>query len=227
MKKILALILSPLCALAHASPWDLEINQYDQFGIGRIPRLMPLPSGGQSGMLMYDVVSNWPKIGTIDSTLAWSGTVLGVNPLTLAGKFNTPTGTTAQYIRGDGSLATFPAIPTRSFANPARSLNTAFQISTTRDAWVGYSVNISVTSALLAGQEGRVHLEYADDSGFTTNVVTVASAVNATSGVLNLTNVGPGSVTGWIPAAKYARIRTENITGTPTYSLTRTQEVQQ
>lgn len=30
----------------------------------------------------------------------------------LAGKFNTPTGTTSQYIRGDGSLVTFPAIPT-------------------------------------------------------------------------------------------------------------------
>lgn len=30
----------------------------------------------------------------------------------LAGKANTPTGTTAQYLRGDGSVATFPSIPT-------------------------------------------------------------------------------------------------------------------
>lgn len=30
----------------------------------------------------------------------------------LAGKYNTPTGTTAQYVRGDGTLATFPTIPT-------------------------------------------------------------------------------------------------------------------
>lgn len=145
----------------------------------------------------------------------------------LDAKLTTPTGSTSQVVLGNGTLGTLPVVPTRSFANPARSLNTAFQISSTRDAWVGYSVNISVTSALLAGQEGRVHLEYADDSGFTTNVVTVASTVNATSGVLNLTNIGPGSVTGWIPAAKYARIRTENVTGTPTYALTRTQEVQQ
>ena len=29
----------------------------------------------------------------------------------LAGKFNTPSGTTSQYLRGDGSVATFPAIP--------------------------------------------------------------------------------------------------------------------
>ena len=30
----------------------------------------------------------------------------------LAGKYNTPTGTTIQYVRGDGTLATFPTIPT-------------------------------------------------------------------------------------------------------------------
>lgn len=126
-----------------------------------------------------------------------------------------------------GSYTDLVNRPARSFAQPARSLNASFQISTTRDTFVSYSVNISVTSALIAGQEGRVHLEYADDSGFTTNVVTVASAVNATSGVLNLTNIGAGNVTGWIPVAKYVRIRTENVTGAPTYSLTRVQEVQQ
>lgn len=31
---------------------------------------------------------------------------------TFNGKFNTPSGTTSQYVRGDGSLATFPALPT-------------------------------------------------------------------------------------------------------------------
>jgi hypothetical protein len=30
---------------------------------------------------------------------------------TFNGKFNTPSGTTAQYVRGDGSLATFPTVP--------------------------------------------------------------------------------------------------------------------
>jgi hypothetical protein len=30
---------------------------------------------------------------------------------TFNGKFNTPTGTTAQYVRGDGTLATFPSLP--------------------------------------------------------------------------------------------------------------------
>ena len=30
-------------------------------------------------------------------------------------KFDTPTGTIAQYVRGDGSVATFPTIPTVGF----------------------------------------------------------------------------------------------------------------
>jgi hypothetical protein len=30
---------------------------------------------------------------------------------TFNGKFNTPTGTTSQYVRGDGTLATFPTVP--------------------------------------------------------------------------------------------------------------------
>lgn len=48
----------------------------------------------------------------------------------LAGKYNTPTGTTAQYIRGDGTLATFPTIPTvptniSSFTNDSGYLTNA------------------------------------------------------------------------------------------------------
>lgn len=122
---------------------------------------------------------------------------------------------------------TIPTIAARVFQNPTRSLNTAFQISTTRDAAVIYTVDISVTSLILAGQSGRVYLEYADDSGFTTNVVTVSSSPNATGGVLNVTNLGSGNVTGWIPAGKYARIRTANATGAPTYTFQSSQEVLQ
>lgn len=195
----------------------------------------------------------------------------------LATKFNTPTGSTAQYLRGDGSLATLPApgvgtvtsitagaglsggtitssgtisLPNtgtpgtygtlttdaqgrvtagtvRSFANPTRSLNSAFQISTAQDASVVYTVDISVTSLLLGGTSGRVYLEYADNSAMTINLITVNSSPNATGGVLNVTNLGGGNVSGWVPAGKWARIRTANITGTPTYTFQGSQEVLQ
>jgi len=195
----------------------------------------------------------------------------------LATKFNTPAGSAAQYLRGDGSLATLPAPGTgtvtsitagaglsggtitssgtislsntgapgtygtvttdaqgritsgtaRLFANPARSLNTAFQISATQDAAVIYTVDISVTSLLLGGSSGRVFLEYADNAAMSTNLVTVNSSPNATGGVLNVTNLGGGNVSGWVPSGKWVRIRTSNVTGTPTYTFQGSQEVLQ
>jgi hypothetical protein len=41
----------------------------------------------------------------------------------LATKYNNPTGTTAQYIRGDGSLATFPTIPVLQWGNIGGTLS--------------------------------------------------------------------------------------------------------
>jgi hypothetical protein len=216
----------------------------------------------------------------------------------LNAKFTTPTGTTAQYVRGDGSLATLPVIPTvvsaftndsgylttvtsgqvvsalgytpynatnpsayvdqtgaraaisltttgtgsatyssstgvlnvpspvtRTYTNPARTLNSAFQISATRDVMVSYSVDITVAAVLIAGTSGRVYLEYANEVGFTTVVTTIASCGNSTGGVLSITNLGTANLTGLVPAGKFVRLRTANVTGTPTYTFQAAQEV--
>ncbi|AVO22989.1 putative cell-wall-anchored protein [Erwinia phage vB_EamM-Bue1] len=203
-----------------------------------------------------------------------------VNALTQAmeGKFAKPTGSVSQYIRGDGSLATFPTINPgtvtsiqagtgleggtitgsgtismpnvgtaknnmvsvntdaqgrvtggrqRVFNYPTRALNTAFQVSATQDANVNYTVDVSATSLLLGGTTGRVILEYADNAAMTTNLVTVNEAVNGTSGVLNVVNIGSGNVNGWIPAGKYVRIRTANTSGTAVFTFVRAEEVLQ
>lgn len=124
MKKIL-LSLFVITGSAYAAPWDLNIGQYDQFGTSIINRLTPLPSGSVSGIVTYNVTANLPKLATVDSTLTISsGNVIGISTSTLSGlattsalatglatKFDAPIGSTAQYLRGDGSLATFPAIP--------------------------------------------------------------------------------------------------------------------
>ena len=57
-----------------------------------------------------------------------------------------------------------------SNTTPARSLNTAFQIDTVKWAIVTYAVDVSISSLLLGSAQGSAYLEYADDSGFTTNV---------------------------------------------------------
>lgn len=117
----------------------------------------------------------------------------------------------------------------KSFSAASRSLNSAFQISSTRDSLVSYAVDIAATLSLTSGQSGNVILEYADNSGMTTNVVTVNSCINGNTGTLaiglNLTQTATATVSGMIPAGKFVRIRTANITGTPTFTYRTGQEV--
>lgn len=120
-------------------------------------------------------------------------------------------------------------IPPRTYTNPARSLNSAFQISTTQDTQVSYAVDIAAVLSLTSGQTGTVILEYADDSGFTTNVVTVQTSKNGNTGTLaiglGLTQTTTVTLTGMVPAAKYVRLRTVNTTGSPSFTMSTSQEV--
>ena len=138
--------------------------------------------------------------------------------------WNQATTTAADYIKNK------PTVTSLSFTTaPSRSLNSAFQVSTTRDSLVSYSVDISTSVSLAGGQVGTVYLEYADDSGFTTNVVEVCRFVNGNTGTLvvgltlNQTNTAP--LGGVVPANKYVRLRTQNNTGTPTFTWRSGQEV--
>lgn len=115
---------------------------------------------------------------------------------------------------------TGPAIVT-SQSSATRSLNSAFQISSTRAALVFYSVRITTTVSIGSNQDGDVILEIASDSGFTTNVQTVSIGENGQtiSVALALNSVQAQTVvlTGYIPSGYYVRLRTVNNTGTPTY----------
>lgn len=117
----------------------------------------------------------------------------------------------------------------RVYTFPARALNSAFQISTTRDARVSYSVDIACVLTLVTGQAGAVFLEYADNSGMSTNLHTVARSSNANTGTLSiglaLTETVTGTLSGDIPAGKYVRLRTSNVIGTPTFTAQEQQEV--
>lgn len=124
---------------------------------------------------------------------------------------------------------TIPTLPTRTFNNPTRSLNTSFQISSTQDAQVSYSVDIATALSLSGGQAGTVYLRYADDTGFTTNVKEVGRFASSNTGALTiglaLNQIATGTLSGLVPAGKYVRIVTENNTGTPTFTYRSAQEV--
>lgn len=137
----------------------------------------------------------------------------------------TTTGTGSASYTASTGVINIPSTITRTYTNPTRTLNAAFQISATRDCMVSYSVDITVAALLIGGTSGRVFLEYANETGFTTGVTVVGSCGNSTGGVLNVTNLGTANLTGLIPAGKFVRLRTANVTGTPTYAFQAAQEV--
>jgi hypothetical protein len=123
---------------------------------------------------------------------------------------------------GDSTVA-------KSFANPSRSLDTAFQVSTSRDALVAYTVQVVSNLSLSGGQLGSVVLEYADNSGMSTNVVQVSEMGGGNTGTLtiglNTNDTTKTSLTGLIPAGKYVRLRSVDTTGAPVQTIVRAQEV--
>lgn len=122
-----------------------------------------------------------------------------------------------------------PVASVPSQASASRSMNSAFQISSTRNALAYYSVQMTVTSTVASGQDGEVVLEIASNSGFSSNVQTVAvqacsqtfTVVVAIQGVQKC----PIFVAGFVPAGYYARLRTVNSTGAPAYLYRAGQEI--
>lgn len=172
------------------------------FGNGQLLAAITLPASPQQ-------IATQVKQAMVDFALAnWSVTITPDEVLAAQGT----------------NPATIP-----SFTNPTRSLNSAFQISTIRDAQVGYTVDIAATLSLTTGQTGTVTLKYADDSGFTTNVQTVQSSVNGNGGTLaiglGLTQTATASLNGMIPAGKYVKLVTANTVGSPTFTFRAAQEV--
>lgn len=115
--------------------------------------------------------------------------------------------------------------PARVFNNPSRSLDNVFQISTTRDAAVQYSVLVQVSAPDISGSHARVYLEYANDAAMSSGHTYVAQADVSISGVADITLAAPGNVGGIIPAGKWVRIRSSDIVGAPFYAVTIAQEV--
>jgi len=119
--------------------------------------------------------------------------------------------------------------PARSQSSATRTLNSAFQVNTTRDSLVNYAVDIATSLTLTTGQQGTVYLEIASDSGFTTNVQELTRFVNGNTGTLTiglaLSQNMTGNLNGYVPAGYYVRLRTQNNTSTPTFTSRSGQEV--
>lgn len=153
----------------------------------------------------------------------------------LATKFPVPIGTTAQYIRGDGSIATLPTTQAISINDaPGRALvttttATGFQVSATRVSKVCYEGSFSTTSTIGGPSSASVFLETADTNSTTagdwttkaqqtyTNTITLAIVLNQVQG-------NNWSMCRYIPAGKFVRIRAGSITGTASAAINASQQ---
>lgn len=122
-----------------------------------------------------------------------------------------------------------PSISSRTQSSASRSLNSVFQISSTRDCLVNYSVDIGTSLSLTTGQTGTVYLEIASDSAFTNNVQELSRFLNGNGGTLTiglaLTQNVTGTLSGYVPLGYYVRLRTQNNTSTPTFTYRSGQEI--
>lgn len=127
-----------------------------------------------------------------------------------------------------GNSVVIPNVASKTFNNNvSRSLNSSYTISTTRDAQVTYSVNLSCTNPLLAGSSSaNAFLEYSTDGG--SNWTTVSNVTNGSQVTLTVTIqiVQPNTfvLSGMIPANALVRIRSTT-SGTAAVSYSRGQEI--
>lgn len=194
-----------------------------------------------SGYITSSALSPYATTAALTAGLATkgSGTVTSITAGTgLSGGVITTTGTIS--MPNTGTAGTYSSVTTdtqgrvtagtaRSQSAQTRTLNSGFQISSTRDALAIYSVQGTVTASIGGGQDGDVILEVASDSGFTVNLQTLSVAPCSQTYTLAIALQGVQkcsmNVSGYIPAAYYSRIRTVNNTGTPAYLYRAGQEV--
>jgi len=188
MRKLLAVLLL-LPVLAHAAGNDLLINQRRADDAATLTRGVSPPGGGGVNAVMgYNGASNLPAFFSIGPGLSLSSGLLTgfsgaygdltgtptvfapaahVHPISqvtglqaaIDGKLATPAGSAAQYLRGDGTLATFPALFNGAYASltgipstfaPAAHTQAWSTITATPTTLGGYGITDAATSAQLA-----------------------------------------------------------------------------
>lgn len=107
---------------------------------------------------------------------------------------------------------------------------TGFQVSTTHDAEVRYNVTIATTATIGGGADGTVVLEIAPTNSATAgDWVEVSRFRNGQAITLALVlqsvQTIAGQLSGFVPKGYYAKLRTINNVGTPTYTYNSGQEV--
>lgn len=123
----------------------------------------------------------------------------------------------------DGNYNNLTNKPSRTPSNTARSFNSAFQVSTTRDGTVQYTVTISASLTIGVGQTGTVFLETSPNNSTWTLQDQFTNGNTGTLAVgFALTQTVTQTIRAYVPAGYYVRLRT---TGTATITYVTSQEL--
>lgn len=142
-------------------------------------------------------------------------------------------GSTPNYNSSTGVISlpnwSFNNSPSRSLVSTVNAAN-GFQVSSTRNSDVRYSVTINTTVSLSGNATGYVVLEICPTNSATgSDWIEVGRVTSGQSGTLviglTLTQQGGGQLAASVPAGWYTRIRTVNTAGSPSYTLNSSQEV--
>jgi hypothetical protein len=113
-----------------------------------------------------------------------------------------------------------PSVTIDTIVN-TRLFNTAYRMSTTNMVEVRLSAQVSCNLSLSGGQSGQIILEKSANG--TSNWIQVGIIPASNTGTLtvglNTTQISGGQISTTLPIGWYWRLRTNNITGTPTYTF--------
>lgn len=143
---------------------------------------------------------------------------------------NKPSLSTVATTGAYSDLTGKPTIPAAaSGSKVARAVNSCFQVSSSQNAMVSYSVDVAATLSLTTGQTGTVFLKTFSNSSCTTAANEIDSGQNANTGTLaiglGLTQTVTVKVNGWVPAGTWVEIIPTQTTGTPTFAYRNGSEV--
>lgn len=175
------------------------------------------PSG--NGSSLTGLTKSQVGLSNVDNTSDLGKPISTATQTALNGKFANPIGSTSQYLRGDGSLATLPTYPAYTTTTQTRSFNSSFQVSSTKDTNVRYTVEISSSISLSGTNAGTVFLETSSDNS---TWVEEGRIVNSQSGGLvvglSLGQNISGQLSAYVPANYWVRLRSSATSGTPTFT---------
>lgn len=216
----------PADSLALSGKLNINDTTSKWLGLGYIPTWASI--SGKPTIPAAQVNSDWGAVAGVAQILNKPTIPTNTNQLTNGAGFITGiTGSMVNTAIGGTALKVTDTISlsnriNASFQQPtitnsvARTLNSNFTVSTTKNSFVTYSVTCSATNPLLAGSStATAFLEYSTNAGSSWITVSQQSATSsvALAVAVAITQAQTAPISGWIPANALVRLRSTT-TGT-------------